>query len=1175
MLILHAFWSPDATADFIQYGDFHLWAETLTVARTERTQDKIPRHPFQLPAKDWPAFWGSLGFKEDPGVLALETQSLLLPSAAEAPLPSPTLARYWPTDLNLAEARPRPWRLDCLRLDRPIRQLSDIHFLAFQQGGAVQPAGDFLFWYWFTQEIKRLLVRDQYLPALVMRQPPRPKGGRKDPPLEILGGWEWAGEAYEQLIARAVERLPPAAVRPPLDDAKGPANGGDWPVGWPDAESHLRHCAEVLLDQIPRQLAWPAVFTKKVTGSLLAAAIAPRPTNAPWIGVDQVRHWRQWRGHLRGAEGEVAFTLGFQLEEPPLDEPGGVGAAPDVPASPAMVAEAAGIAGVAGATEVTRVPGAGGAPGSAKTFRTTGSAGDASAAGAVGAAVLTDIAADPGDGWTLHFVAIPRDDPSRRLPLADYWAAGPAERRDWRRHLGQDFETHLLLNLGLAARMVPKLWQGLATAAPQGLSLSLDEAFAFLKEWAWILEDAGYKIIIPAWWTPQGRRRVKIRLRTAPSQAKPSAVASGEGGLKLKNLVQYRYELAIGDEVVSPEEWRQLVESKAPLVRFRGQWVELDRDKMREMLAFWQRHGQETPTMSVQDLLQRTALDEDFEVDRDDALAGMLRRLRGGGHLESVADPPGLRAQLRDYQKRGVAWLCFLEQCGLGACLADDMGLGKTLQAIARLVQERAEGEGPGGYPTVEAEGRRAGDAQTKISDGDAMKSLAPAKSQAGAAQGTIRVQDAAGPLAPTLLIAPTSVIGNWHKEVQKFAPQLPVHIHHGPTRSQDKADFLAQTAGQALVITSYALARRDQALFTARDWHRVILDEAQNIKNPLAAQTKAILKLRAPHRLALTGTPVENRLIDLWSIFNFLNPGYLDTQARFRKGYEIPVQRDRDPVKTATLKRLVEPFILRRLKSDKAIIQDLPDKLEALQYCNLSKEQAALYESVVRDVERQLEDKEGIARQGLMLSTLMKLKQICNHPAQFLQDGSPFTPERSHKLQRLQEMLEEAMAEGDSVLIFSQFTEVAAALERRLRQELHYPTFYLHGGTPRAKREDMIAAFQDPEAEPAIFVLSLKAGGVGITLTKANHVFHFDRWWNPAVEDQASDRAFRIGQEKTVFVHKFVTLGTLEERISDMIEDKKAIAGAIVGNDESWLTQLDNERFKALIRLNRAAVVE
>jgi SNF2 family DNA or RNA helicase len=286
-------------------------------------------------------------------------------------------------------------------------------------------------------------------------------------------------------------------------------------------------------------------------------------------------------------------------------------------------------------------------------------------------------------------------------------------------------------------------------------------------------------------------------------------------------------------------------------------------------------------------------------------------------------------------------------------------------------------------------------------------------------------------------------------------------------------------------------------------------------------------------------------------------------------------VQRDNNPVQTAVLRRLVEPFILRRVKTDKSIIADLPDKLEAIAYCNLSREQAALYESVVRDVEQQLEEKSGIERQGLMLSTLMRLKQICNHPAQFLQDGSPFTPERSHKLQRLQEMLEEVMAEGDSVLIFSQFTEVGAALERLLRQEWRFNSFYLHGGTSRKRREEMITRFQDPDTEPSVFVLSLKAGGVGITLTKANHVFHFDRWWNPAVEDQASDRAFRIGQEKTVFVHKMVTLSTLEERIDEMIRSKQALAGAIVGNDESWLAQLDNERFKDLIRLNRDAVVD
>ncbi|MCC7279837.1 MAG: DEAD/DEAH box helicase [Chromatiaceae bacterium] len=1043
MLILHALWLPDATADFVQTGSFGLWAETLETRDLGSGGDP-PAHPFHLARADWPALLEALGLGATATARgqAFMSCALQLPSAAAAPLPSPALARYWPADVDASQATPRSWRVDCLRLEHPIKQLSEIHFLASHQDEAVQPGGDFLFWYWFTQELKRLLIRDQYLPSLVVHQPATPKGKRKAPPVEILGAWEWASEQYDELISRAGARMPPACAAALAD--------------WPAEEGLLRHCAEVLLDQTLRRTPWPAVFGKKVDGTLLAACLAPQPGTAPpalpGIDLDHYLTWRQWRGRIRDAERDATFILGFQLVEPPA------------------------------------------------------------AAGA-----------GSEDAWTLRFVAVPKDDPSQRLDLADYWPLPATKRASWHRPLGQDFETLLLLNLGLAARMVPKLWDGLATPEPRGLALNLDEAFAFLKEWAWVLEDAGFKVIVPAWWTPQGRRRVKIRLRSASPSKGPSGSSVGASALRLENLVQYRYELAIGDQVVSEEEWRRLVESKAPLVQFRGQWVELDRDKMQEMLAFWRRHGQETPAMSVQDLLQRTAIDETFEVDRDDALAGMLERLRTGSRLESIPDLPQLKAQLRDYQKRGVAWLGFLEQLGLGACLADDMGLGKTLQAIARLVQER----------------------------------------------------EAGGALAPTLLVAPTSVIGNWRKEVQKFAPHLPVLIHHGTERAKDKDAFIGSTAGQALVITSYALVRRDQALFAARDWHRIVLDEAQNIKNPAAAQTKSILKLRARHRLALTGTPVENRLTDLWSLFNFLNPGYLDTQTRFRKGFEIPVQRDHDPVKTAALRRLVEPFILRRLKSDKAIIQDLPDKLEAIQYCNLGKEQAALYETVVREVERELEEKDGIARQGLMLSTLMKLKQICNHPAQFLHDGSAFTPERSHKLQRLQEMLEEAMAAGDSVLIFSQFTEVAAELERLLRQAWHYPTYYLHGGTPRARREAMITAFQDPEAEPAIFVLSLKAGGVGITLTKANHVFHFDRWWNPAVEDQASDRAYRIGQEKTVFVHKFVTLGTLEERISDMIEEKKAIAGAIVGNDESWLTQLDNERFKALIRLNRDALVD
>ncbi|WPL15939.1 ATP-dependent helicase HepA [Thiorhodovibrio winogradskyi] len=1059
MRILHAFWLPEPTDAFVQRGAFWLWVETLPPAGAGSERPRKPArqsaaHPFQLPVHSWSELLEELSLTPKSARAAkapLTTQRIWLPSAAGAPLPSPQLAKSWPEPLesDAGESKDavelKPWEVDGFQLEYPIKQLADIHFLAFYQAEGLEPGSDFLFWYWLTQNLKRLLMRDRYLPALVYRQPPTPKGKRKQPPYEIHGGWTWASDDYEQLIANAVECMPAAC-----------AAGCD---GLAETESLLRHAGEVLLDDILRGLAIPASFAKRFQGSLLDACLAPAPAARPWTapgtGFEQYRRWHQWRERIAGGGQDAPFTLGFRLVEPQRE---------------------------------------------------------------------TD------DDWTLEFVAVPKTDPSRRMELAEYWAMSASERQAACRQLGAGVapsavETSLLLDLGQAARILPRLWSGLDTATPQSVRLDLDAAFRFLKEDAWILEDAGFKVIVPAWWTPKGRRRVRIRLRSGKPREKASGSAAGTGILSLDNLIQYRYQLAIGDEAVSEEEWEQLVAAKTPLVRFRGQWVELDRDQMQEMLRFWREHGQETAEMDPRALLRRTATDDLFEVERDDALAEMLERLRDRGQLAPIAELPGLNAELREYQKRGVAWIEFLERLNLNGCLADDMGLGKTMQVIARLVQEREAGDG-----------------------------------------------DTPG---PTLLIAPTSVLGNWRKEVERFAPQLPVLIHHGSERASDAKAFKQAAAGQALVITSYALARRDQPVLAALDWHRVVLDEAQNIKNPKAAQTKAIGKLRATHRLALTGTPVENRLMDLWSILHFLNPGYLDTQARFRKQFELPVQRDQDPIQTATLKRLVEPFILRRVKTDKAIIHDLPDKIEAIQYCNLGREQAALYESVVRQVERDLEEKEGIERQGLMLSTLMRLKQICNHPAQFLQDGSPFTPERSHKLQRLQEMLEEVMAEGDSVLIFSQFTEVGAALERLLRQDWRFNSFYLHGGTSRSRREEMIARFQDPETEPSVFVLSLKAGGVGITLTKANHVFHFDRWWNPAVEDQASDRAFRIGQEKTVFVHKMVTLGTLEERIDEMIRDKKALAGAIVGSDESWLAQLDNEGFKALIQLNRDAVVD
>jgi len=353
------------------------------------------------------------------------------------------------------------------------------------------------------------------------------------------------------------------------------------------------------------------------------------------------------------------------------------------------------------------------------------------------------------------------------------------------------------------------------------------------------------------------------------------------------------------------------------------------------------------------------------------------------------------------------------------------------------------------------------------------------------------------------------------------------------------------------------------------------VVDEAQNIKNPGSAQTRVICSLKSTHRLVLTGTPVENRLMDMWSLFHFLTPGYLGNKAGFRKTYELPIQRNRDPVKTKQLQKLVRPFILRRMKTDPGIIDDLPAKVEQKVYCSLTREQALLYEAAVKEVEQQLESVEGIKRKGIMLSTLTRLKQICNHPNQFLQDGSAFDQARSHKLLRLNEMVEEALAESSSMLVFTQFVELGDQLEEFLRDHHHCPVHYLHGGTSRKNRERMIDSFQDENTPAGVFILSLKAGGVGITLTQANHVFHFDRWWNPAVENQATDRAYRIGQKQSVFVHKMITLGTLEEKIDQMIEDKHALADSIVESDENWLTEIDNDRFRQLISLNRKAIME
>jgi SNF2 family DNA or RNA helicase len=508
-------------------------------------------------------------------------------------------------------------------------------------------------------------------------------------------------------------------------------------------------------------------------------------------------------------------------------------------------------------------------------------------------------------------------------------------------------------------------------------------------------------------------------------------------------------------------------------------------------------------------------------VEMDSWLTGWLDKLQGDEKLEVLPSPEGLRGVLRPYQQYGYSWLDFARRWGMGVILADDMGLGKTIQTLT-MAQ---------------------------------------------------KLKDESGQLpAPILLVCPTSVVTNWQMESAKFTPGLKTMAHQGADRLRDD-EFVAAAQSADMVLTSYALVRRDAEAMRQVDWLGVALDEAQNIKNPQTKQAQVIRSLPAGFRLALTGTPVENRLSELWSIMQFLNPGFLGGQKKFRQEFTLPIEKYGDEDATKRLRGLTRPFILRRLKTDPTVITDLPDKQEVKVYCHLSEEQATLYEAVVQDALQAIEEKEegGMARKGMVLSMLMQLKQVCNHPVQYLHQAETYNPfadnNRSGKLQRFHAILEEILAEGDRLLLFSQFTEMGGLLKQYIQERFGVQALFLHGGVPPKKRAEMVSRFQSGDGPP-VFVLSLKAGGTGLNLTNANHVFHFDRWWNPAVEDQATDRAFRIGQTKNVLVHKFVCLGTLEERIDAMIEDKKALAESIVGTGENWLTEMSTADLRSLVEL-------
>lgn len=736
------------------------------------------------------------------------------------------------------------------------------------------------------------------------------------------------------------------------------------------------------------------------------------------------------------------------------------------------------------------------------------------------------VALDPDTGrvvdhetWRVEFLLQHKEDPSVMVPAEDVWSH--SERLEALGRMLEHPQERLLGGLGHALRLWPDLAPALEQAAPTAVELTAEQAYRFLREAVPLLEQAGFGVLTPPWW----RQKLKVKLTANPVQE----WGESTGMFGSDGLCAYEWKVAVGDTLLTLEELVALAELSLPLVKARGRWIALRADDAETALRFFKGRrikGRASAAELLHEGLgvgsgHRAEDRPEVEIEAGGWL-GELLNATGERRLQPVPTPATFVGELRPYQQRGLAWLSFMSRLGLGACLADDMGLGKTPQTLALLLAER-ETAAAGNRPRA------------------------------------------------TLLICPVSVSDNWRREAARFAPSLDVHVHYGRERLKGPA-FKRVAKSSDLVITTYALAVRDREMLQSITWERIVLDEAQNIKTRDAKQTRAIRMLSARHRVALTGTPVENRLVELHSIMDFLNPGLLGSETSFRDQFATPIERWRDGAATQRLRRATGPFILRRLKTDRDIISDLPEKVEMRIDCRLTTEQATLYRAVVDEMLERIEHTSGIARSGIVLQTLMKLKQICNHPAHLLKDRSVLTG-RSDKLARLEEILEEAMAEGDKALCFTQFAEFGHQLRGHLQERLGREVLFLHGGTPKSGRDQMVQRFQSPDG-PSLFLLSLKAGGTGLNLTAANHVIHFDRWWNPAVEDQATDRAFRIGQQKNVQVRKLTCVGTLEERIDQLIADKKDLADQIVGSGEAWLTELGTKQLRELVALGSDAMV-
>jgi len=672
---------------------------------------------------------------------------------------------------------------------------------------------------------------------------------------------------------------------------------------------------------------------------------------------------------------------------------------------------------------------------------------------------------------------------------------------------------------------------------------SIQQAHRFLTDVS-VMENCGLVVRVPDWWNPRQPRRPDVRIRIGQKAASQ---------VGLDSLMDFSIELALDGEPLTNKERQQILQATDGLTLLRGKWVEIDQEKLQQALDHWKQvagnYADGVDFIEGMRMLSGVRI-ADSPIDGETAdwsrvvagdwLSETLQQLRDPAGVVGCEPGRDLVATLRPYQVEGVRWLWFMTRLGLGACLADDMGLGKTIQVIDLLL-------------TLKREHRNATSGSNK---------------KAGSRRRTSAI---------SLLVVPASLIGNWKSEFERFAPSLRVFYAH---RSECDADTLQQVAensaktlaGFDAVVTTYGLVRRQDWL-ARQTWRLVVLDEAQAIKNASSAQARAVRKLDASGRIALSGTPVENNLGELWSLFDFCCPGLLGNASQFKK-FVKETSRKQDANSYGALRRLVRPYILRRMKTDPHIVPDLPDKTEMRAECGLTKKQVTLYQKTLKDLEKRLEEADGMERRGLVLATLMQLKQICNHPSQFLKQPEFLTGD-SGKFERLKLICEPIIERQERVLIFTQFQAVTEPLEEFLAGVFGRRGLVLHGGVAVKRRKGLVAQFQADDGPP-FFVISVKAGGTGLNLTAASHVIHFDRWWNPAVENQATDRAFRIGQKRNVLVHKFVCRGTVEERIDQMIQDKQELADEILGDGasgETLLTEMSDRELLDFVAIDLTRV--